>query len=126
MVQFEIDEERCTQCGECADECPSGVIMMDDYPQLSNEERCSRCQHCLAVCPEAAVSILGKNPDNSTKLEGNIPEPDKLATLIKGRRSVRRYKKQDLPGNLIDELLEVSWHAPTGVNNQSVLFYCCP
>ncbi len=122
MIQFEIDEERCIQCGECADECPTGVIMMDDYPQLSNEEGCYRCQHCLAVCPEAAVSILGRNPDNSTELEGNIPEPDKLATLIKGRRSVRRYKKQDLPGNLIDELLEVSWHAPTGVNSQLVLF----
>ena len=35
---------------------------------------------------------------------------------------MRRYTGKDLPEDLIDELLEVSWHAPTGVNNQSVLF----
>ncbi len=122
MVQFQIDEERCTQCGECEIQCPAGVISMDDYPTLSNEDGCYQCQHCLAVCPTGAVSILGKNPDASTRLDGNMPDADKLATLIKGRRSVRSYSGNDLPAELIDELLDIANHAPTGVNNQSVLY----
>ena len=122
MLEFEIDQDRCVQCGECANECPTGVIVMEDFPQLINEDGCYKCQHCLAICPTASVSILGRDPDDSIELKNNMVDPDKLATLIKGRRSVRRYKKQDLDRNLIDELLEVSWHAPTGVNSQSVLF----
>lgn len=122
MLQFHIDEERCIQCGECVLECPAGVIAMEDYPEMINEEGCFQCQHCLAVCPTGAVSILGKNPDASTVLQGNMPDPASLATLIKGRRAVRRYRDKDLAPEFIDELLEVSCHAPTGVNARSVLF----
>jgi nitroreductase/NAD-dependent dihydropyrimidine dehydrogenase PreA subunit len=122
MIQFKIDEECCTQCGECVTECPAEVLAMEDYPKMINEEGCYRCQHCLAVCPTGAVSVLGRNPDESILLEGNLPDPAQFEALIKGRRSVRRYTGKDLPPALIDELLEVAWHAPTGVNNQAVLF----
>lgn len=122
MLQFRIDEERCIQCGECALDCPAGVIAMDGYPKMTNEAGCIQCQHCLAICPTAAVSILGKNPEASTVLAGNMPDPASLATLIKGRRAVRRYREQDLAPALIDRLLEVANHAPTGVNARSVLF----
>ncbi len=122
MIDFRIDEERCIQCGECAVDCPAGIIALDDYPKITNEADCIQCQHCLAVCPTAAVSILGKDPDGSTSLAGNLPEPARLATLIKGRRTVRRYKDADLASGLIDELLEVACHAPTGVNARGVLF----
>lgn len=121
MIQFKIDEALCTQCGECVAECPAEVIAMDEYPKIINEEGCFRCQHCLAVCPTGAVSVLGRDPADSISLAGNLPEPAHLEALIKGRRSVRRYTGKDLPQALIDELLEISWHAPTGINNQSVL-----
>lgn len=122
MIQFQIDEENCIQCGECAEDCPAGVIKMTDYPEITDEDGCYQCQHCLAVCPTGAVSVLGKNPDASILLEGNMPDAASLETLIKGRRSVRRYTDRDLEQTLIDELLDISCHAPTGVNSQSVLF----
>ena len=122
MIQFRIDKERCTQCGECAEDCPAGVITMDEYPKINNEEGCYRCQHCLAVCPTGAVSVLGRDPDASTELAGNMPDAARLETLIKGRRSVRRYSVEDLDPALIDQLLDIANHAPTGVNAQAVLF----
>ncbi len=122
MNQFKIDETRCIQCGECATDCPAGVIAMQDYPVMTDEEGCIRCQHCLAVCPTAAVSILDRDPDMSIFLKGNLPGPLQMAALIKGRRSVRRYQEANVPADLLDELLETAWHAPTGVNNQGVLF----
>ena len=97
-------------------------IAMDVEPEMINEEGCFQCQHCLAVCPTGAISILGKDPAASTELKGNMPDPAHLATLIKGRRAVRRYRAKDLAPELIDHLLEVSCHAPTGVNARSVLF----
>ncbi len=122
MIQFHVDQERCIQCGECAADCPAGIIIMDEYPKITDEARCYRCQHCLAICPTGAVSVLGRDPENSTRLAGNLPEADRLVNLIKGRRSVRRYVDKSLPPSLIDDLLEAAWHAPTGVNSQSVLF----
>jgi nitroreductase/NAD-dependent dihydropyrimidine dehydrogenase PreA subunit len=122
MIDFRVDEERCIRCGECVLDCPMGVIAMDDLPRIVNEEACIRCQHCLAVCPTGAVSILGRDPGASLSLAGSLPAADSLAALIKGRRSVRRYEDRDLDPGLIDELLEISCHAPTGVNAASVLF----
>ena len=122
MIEFSIREELCTQCGECAADCPAGIIAMDDYPKITDEERCYRCQHCLAVCPTGAVSVLGKDPESSIKLSGNMVDPGQLEILIKGRRSVRRYTGKELSQSLIDELLAISCYAPTGVNSQSVLF----
>jgi nitroreductase/NAD-dependent dihydropyrimidine dehydrogenase PreA subunit len=122
MLQFNIDEERCIQCSECAEDCPAGVISLEEYPIITDEDGCIRCQHCLAVCPTGAVSILGQDPDASIELEGNMPDAAELETLIKGRRTVRRYTGNDLAPALIDELLDIAWHAPTGVNNQGVLF----
>lgn len=122
MLQFHVDEQRCIQCGECIAECPAGVIAMDEYPKMTNEQGCFQCQHCLAVCPVAAISILGKDPDASVLLKGNLPDPAQIAILIKGRRSVRRYQDKELAPELIDELLNTTCHAPTGVNSRSVLF----
>jgi len=122
MIQFQVNEERCILCGECVNDCPAGVIILDDYPVITKEENCFRCQHCLAVCPTGAVSILGRDPDASKLLEGNMVDPASLETLIKGRRSVRRYSSKFLDPALIDELLDIACHAPTGVNSESVLF----
>ena len=122
MIQFRVDKERCIQCGECTVECPTCIISMDDYPTITNEEACYRCQHCLAVCPTGAISVLGVDPDASITLEGNMPDPVSLEVLIKGRRSVRRYSDKDLSPALIDELLDIANHSPTGVNAQGVLF----
>ncbi len=122
MIQFKIDEERCIQCGECENDCPAGIISLDDYPTITNEDGCFRCLHCFAVCPTGAVSILGKSPDTSIELAGNMPDAVRLETLIKGRRSIRRYSDRELDEALIDELLDIACHAPTGVNAQSVLF----
>lgn len=84
MHQFTINEERCTQCGLCAKDCPAGVIDINeqDMPILEREG-CYKCQHCLAVCPTGAVSILGNNPDDSTPLKGTLPSAEQMATLIR-------------------------------------------
>jgi len=38
--------------------------------------------------------------------------------IIKGRRSVRRYKDRDIADSLIEELLDLARHAPSSMNGQ--------
>jgi len=122
LFNFRVDEKLCIQCGECAADCPAGVIHMEEFPVFDEDGGCYRCQHCLAVCPSGAISILGKDPEASQLLAGTFPAPAQMSALIKGRRSVRRYRDDDVDAALIDELLDVAGYAPTGVNSQSVLF----
>jgi nitroreductase/NAD-dependent dihydropyrimidine dehydrogenase PreA subunit len=125
MINFSVSPQRCTRCRECVTECPARIIALDDLlPAISpeNEGACYRCQHCLAICPTGAISILDKTPAESLPLAGHFPAPDQLETLMKGRRSVRRYQKENLDPALIRHLLEVAWHGPTGRNSRQVLF----
>lgn len=42
-----------------------------------------------------------------------------VTTAIKGRRSIRKYKKKDLPEDVLREVLEAGRTAPTAGNRQS-------
>jgi nitroreductase/NAD-dependent dihydropyrimidine dehydrogenase PreA subunit len=125
MLQFRIDGDKCTQCGLCARDCPINIIDMDSgYPCISaeNEAVCLKCRHCLAICPTAALSILGGQPKDSLPLKGAFPDPDRLETLIKGRRSVRWYLDENLELEILQRLLDVAGHAPSGANDRQVRF----
>ncbi|NTW11343.1 MAG: nitroreductase [Chlorobiaceae bacterium] len=126
MIDFEINTQNCTRCGDCVADCPARIIVMHEngfpFIPVEKEANCYRCQHCLAVCPEAALSIHGLTPEESIPLDKGLPDPAKLELLMKGRRSVRRFLEEELEQTLFHRLLEVAWHAPTGVNSRQVLF----
>jgi nitroreductase/NAD-dependent dihydropyrimidine dehydrogenase PreA subunit len=126
MLCFEVNRKSCTKCGMCVADCPARIIVMaeDAYPSIASEKEstCYRCEHCLAICPRGSISILGLQAGNSIPLVGAYPDPVALETLIKGRRSVRHYKHENLNPQLLQHLLDVAWHAPTGVNSRQVRF----
>ena len=52
---YALDQERCTQCGICRDQCPAGAISLDPYPVISQD--CFLCNNCVRFCPEEAMSV---------------------------------------------------------------------
>ena len=125
MLKFEVRQELCTQCGLCARDCPVNIIdLKTGYPRIEvdKEQTCIRCQHCLAICPTAALSILGRQPNQGRPVQGHFPDPEQMEILIKGRRSVRHYADENLDPALIKRALDVAWQAPTGVNMRQVQF----
>ncbi|WP_320007974.1 nitroreductase family protein [Maridesulfovibrio sp.] len=124
MLNFKVNEGLCIRCGKCITDCPTMCISMleGDFPVILDENNCMRCQHCLAVCPTGAISIMGVDPADSIELQYELPTAHSMEALIKGRRSIRKYKKNALDKKIITKLLETASHAPTGVNAQGVLF----
>ncbi|MFH2043815.1 MAG: EFR1 family ferrodoxin [Pseudomonadota bacterium] len=48
-----VNEEKCTQCGICEQECPSDAIDMAPYPVFGKD--CFGCFNCVRLCPENAI-----------------------------------------------------------------------
>ncbi len=127
MLDFIVDEALCTKCKECVRDCPARVLGLNDdgLPEVKpdSESNCIQCQHCLAVCPTGAISILGKNPDDSLLIEpAKLPELDAIDRLVRGRRTIRRYKPENVAPELIQQLLDSACYAPTGANRRTLSF----
>lgn len=124
---FIVDEQRCIRCSRCVSDCPVRIIERagEAYPSIIEEEAgdCMGCQHCLAVCPSGAISIHGRVPDRSIRLEpARLPSLDALETLVRGRRSFRHYRRENVDPGLLARLLAATANAPTGVNRRELTF----
>jgi nitroreductase/NAD-dependent dihydropyrimidine dehydrogenase PreA subunit len=122
MLDFKIDGEKCTKCGQCVKDCPIKIIEMTDGLPFIKEERekhCMKCQHCVAVCPTAALSILGVSPDDCVDRKLCATE-EALDALIRNRRSVRQFKKKDVAQEKLEKLFRTAANAPTGKNTRTV------
>jgi Fe-S-cluster-containing hydrogenase component 2 len=126
-MNFKVDSEKCKKCDFCLEDCPRGIITKKDneppFIRPGLEDNCLECQHCLAICPTGAISIFNHDPAAQNILnKDTLPSLKQMATFIRGRRSVRRYKKDNVPTILINKLLSCLANAPTGCNDRDLTF----
>lgn len=115
-----IDHARCIRCGLCARVCAAGCLHVSDNGiDIRHEERCMHCGQCTAVCPQAAVSLNGVDPDTLTPV-GALPGADELTALIRSRRSIRLFREDPVPEDLLLRALDTVRWAPTGKNLENV------
>lgn len=57
LVEVEIDNDVCIECGQCIKNCPTDVIS-DDF--VIDNEDCTRCNSCIEVCPVDAIARVRK------------------------------------------------------------------
>ena len=123
-IDLVIDENKCIHCGLCVKDCTAGVLEQkeNEVPHIAEngEKRCIKCQHCLAVCPTGALSIFGKNPQDSDSIKSINSE--EVLNLIKSRRSFRHYKSENLDKETMDKLKNMLNWVPTGCNNHRLHF----
>jgi len=56
-VSVEIDQDKCTACGECKEACRfSAIILTDDGRHVIDATACEGCGVCGIVCPSDAVN----------------------------------------------------------------------
>ncbi|MCF8031940.1 MAG: DUF362 domain-containing protein [Desulfarculaceae bacterium] len=52
-----VDEELCTSCGTCIEQCPASALAFDEeYPKV-DPEKCIVCFCCQEMCPEKAIQL---------------------------------------------------------------------
>jgi Pyruvate/2-oxoacid:ferredoxin oxidoreductase delta subunit len=60
MIRFlmpapKLESDKCTECGWCVAECPTGSMAISKGPEAVDS--CIRCYRCLTGCPEKALSV---------------------------------------------------------------------
>ncbi|HSW57742.1 MAG TPA: nitroreductase family protein [Dehalococcoidales bacterium] len=120
-----INRTTCRQCGMCAGVCPGSIIAFREksYPRKMPgfDLMCIKCGHCVAVCPTASLTHKEVPVEKCPPIQKELLiSPEQCAQFIRARRSIREFKDQPVPRELIQRLIDISHYAPTGHNNQEV------
>ena len=58
----------CTQCGSCAEVCPSNAIKQNELgAYYVDYQECNLCEACVPVCPEGVMYVRAELSDHSWK-----------------------------------------------------------
>ena len=59
LIQYEIDEEKCSGCGLCKKGCPSDAVMKIGKKLYQiDKEKCIKCDACYAACPPKFNAVI--------------------------------------------------------------------
>ncbi|MCX7597957.1 MAG: nitroreductase family protein [Armatimonadetes bacterium] len=114
-----VDQEKCLRCGACVAICPLRIYEKPEGDEVrARPERawlCVRCGHCMGVCPTGAVAVDGLGYSQFMPLPEKPPTAEDFARLVLTRRSIRHYRPDPVPRELLETVLEMAAQAPAGV-----------
>ena len=93
-----INDNRCTRCGICAQECQFGAIAIGAKSSIVFPNMCHGCGLCKMVCPEEAITEIPRSI--GIIKQGNIKREDDYIMGImntgelSGTRIIREVKKK--------------------------------
>ena len=117
-----VNRETCTGCGLCVDTCPEMVMELDEGKARAGKGEflgCIACGQCVAVCPTESIAVSGRGMTADDRID--LPAHEQFATaeqleaLLVSRRSVRRFKDEEIDRATIDKILEMTATAPMGI-----------
>jgi nitroreductase len=95
--------------------------MQNKIAAVERREFCVACGHCGAVCPtEAIFHPEAKVESHLTTGPGPAVNPEAVLKLLRERRSVRFYRPEPVPREVLEKIIEAGRYAPTGSNSQNV------
>ena len=75
-------DDQCTQCGVCAEVCPTGAVDPQDSSKI-DQEKCITCCACIKSCPQNARTIKASPvKDAQTRLNNLFKEPKSPGILF--------------------------------------------
>src|SRR5512139_3675396 len=56
---IDIDQKKCTGCGQCIPDCPEGALqLIDGKARLVSDLFCDGLGACIGTCPEGAIAVI--------------------------------------------------------------------
>ena len=120
--RIEVDKNKCIGCGLCKRDCPTANIKLEDKKAKIITMECLYCGHCEAICPKNAIRLTGFDEKSEQYNEQVRLNSKELMNAIKTRRSIRDFKNEEIPKEIIEDIIEAGRFAPTGKNAQNVSF----
>ena len=126
VADIRVDASKCTGCALCIQVCFLGNFTKSSSGNVEaaqGEVACIKCGHCIAACPNQAIT----HPDIDSSLCEPIEDNanisyDHLLAFLKKRHSRREFKKDSVPADVIDKLLQAAVEAPSALNRQSIQY----
>jgi nitroreductase len=89
----------------------------------SYSDSCINCYHCISACPTESITPL-EHPHKEFKQidKEKVLSPEVIDEIILSRRSVREFTDKPVNKSILEKLISVVSHAPTGHNIQGVEF----
>ncbi|MDD1704479.1 MAG: 4Fe-4S dicluster domain-containing protein [Methanoregula sp.] len=61
---IQIDEKRCTGCGQCIPDCPEGALqLIEGKARLVSDLSCDGLGACIGTCPEGAIHSVEREAE---------------------------------------------------------------
>ncbi|MDL2241413.1 nitroreductase family protein [Bacteroidales bacterium OttesenSCG-928-L03] len=126
-MTLSVDETTCILCNKCVKICTSKIFHKSEGAQpsieLQHPEYCISCGHCVAVCPTSSVSHSDFPKETIHPIHSDLlPRPEQVLTLIRSRRSNRAFSGKAVPEELLQQIVEAAYRAPTASNEQELEF----
>ena len=99
---IEIDQDKCTGCGACAQACHEGAIaMVDGKAKLMRDDYCDGLGDCLPACPTGAIRFAEREAEayNEAAVLATKAEKEKLPCGCPGS-AAKVIRRQEAPASV--------------------------
>lgn len=121
---FKVNKEKCVECTQCVQDCPTKTISLVDNKAEINNDGCMKCGHCIAICPVNAVSTddYDMNEVKEYNKETFTINSENYLNALKFRRSARRFKNKKVEKDMLVEIIDAGRFTQTTINSQDVSY----
>lgn len=115
-----VISDACIGCGLCKAVCAASAISIQNTKAVVRQERCISCGHCAAVCASGAVS---SDVRSFKAFSVHEPEGTDIEKLLQGKRSVREFREDAVPRDVLETLVRYGEMAPSSRNTRGRKYY---